>query len=220
MAYGFFVLAEGYHSSSGSFLSLPDHLIGLWTLHRFLFASKLTGLFHHVSVGGLTFLYNICRWSYLKLLPFQLHRKVLERFPRRAKELRSVWDHLYNWDSHKTVGLGRMHPRLLGGLANIIAQAHCNIFDRSWSSGEVPADWKRANITPIYKNGEKKKRFGKLQMSQSHLSTLKNYGVDPPGKLFLGMKKKKATRRSQHIPQLTQPSPTVSSLLFASSLIP
>lgn len=39
-------------------------------------------------------------------------------------------------------------------------------------------------------------------------------------KLFLGMKKKKAIGRSQHIPQLIQPSPTVSSLLFASSLIP
>lgn len=39
-------------------------------------------------------------------------------------------------------------------------------------------------------------------------------------KLFLGTKKKKATGRSQNIPQLTQPSLTVSSLLFASSLVP
>lgn len=94
----------------------------------------------------------------MKLLLFQLHRKLLERFPRRAKELRSVWDHLYKRDIQKSMGLGRMHPRLLGGLANIIAEAYCNIFDRSWSLGEVPADWKRANITPIYKNRKKKKK--------------------------------------------------------------
>lgn len=81
------------------------------------------------------------------------------------------------------MGLGRMYLRLLGGLANIIAETHCNILDRLWSSGEVPADWKRAHITPIYKKG-KKKRFGNLQMSQPHLSTLKNYGVGPPGSYF------------------------------------
>lgn len=108
----------------------------------------------------------------------------MERFPRRAKELRSVWDHLHKQDIYKSMGLGRMHPRLLGGLANIIAEAHCNIFDRSWSLGGVPADWKRANITHIYKNEVGGKRFGKLQMSQPHLSTLKNYGVDSPGSYF------------------------------------
>lgn len=48
-----------------------------------------------------------------------------------------------------------MHPRLLTGLANITAKLHLNISDRSWSSGEVPADWKRANITPIYKKRKK-----------------------------------------------------------------
>lgn len=92
----------------------------------------------------------------MKLLLFQLHRELLERFPRRAKELRSVLDQLYKWDIHKSMGLGRMHPRLLGGLASVIAEAHCNIFDRSWSSGKVPANRKRANISPIYKNGGKK----------------------------------------------------------------
>ena len=27
------------------------------------------------------------------------------------------------------------------------------IYQRSWESGEVPADWKLANIIPIYKKG-------------------------------------------------------------------
>lgn len=212
MAYGFFVLAGDYHSSSGSFLSLPHHLVSLWALHQFLLASELTGLIHHVSVGGLTFLYNVCRWSYMKLLPFQLHRKLLERFPGRAKELRSVWDYLL-------MALGRMHPRLLGGLVNILAETHCNIFDRSWSLGEVPAAWKRANITPIYKN-RKKKEIWETTNESTSLEYLEKLWSGFSWKLFLGTKKKKATGRSQNIPQLTQPSLTVSSLLFASSLVP
>jgi len=29
------------------------------------------------------------------------------------------------------------------------------IFEKSWLSGEVPGDWKKRNITPIFKKGRK-----------------------------------------------------------------
>jgi len=33
---------------------------------------------------------------------------------------------------------------------------HTTIFKKSWLSGEVPGDWKKGNITPIFMNGRKK----------------------------------------------------------------
>lgn len=85
LAYRFFVLAEDYHSSSSSSLSLPDHLVNPWMLHQFLLASKLTGLFHHVSIGGLTFLYNIYRWSCMKLLLISASQGTVRKVSKESK---------------------------------------------------------------------------------------------------------------------------------------
>ncbi|GAB0197916.1 mitochondrial enolase superfamily member 1 [Grus japonensis] len=40
-----------------------------------------------------------------------------------------------------------MHLQVLRDLANVIAI----IFDQSWQLGEVPEDWRKANVTPIIK---------------------------------------------------------------------
>jgi len=54
------------------------------------------------------------------------------------------------------------------------------IFERSWQSGEVPTDWRRGNITLIFKKGGKKERCGELQASQPHLYAWQDDGADPP----------------------------------------
>ena len=46
-------------------------------------------------------------------------------------------------------------PRLLQEIENSAASALCIIFRRSVTHGEVPEDWKRAHVTPIFKKGKK-----------------------------------------------------------------
>jgi len=87
-------------------------------------------------------------------------------------------------------------------------QSHTSTF----VAGEFPDDWKRPYITPIY--NKCKERFGKLQMSQPHLSPWKNYGADSHKSYFQEESQEKLMPTSAN-PALfhCQSSPSAFSLL-------
>ena len=60
-----------------------------------------------------------------------------------------VSDLLHHLDTHKSMGPDGIHPRVLRELAEVLPQPLSILDQQSWLTGEVPVDWRLANVTPI-----------------------------------------------------------------------
>ena len=69
--------------------------------------------------------------------------------------METVRELLLHLDYRNSMGMDGLHPRVMRELAGVIAEPLSAIYQRSWLSGEVPEDWRLADVTPIYKKGHK-----------------------------------------------------------------
>lgn len=67
------------------------------------------------------------------------------------------------------MGPYEMHHRVLRELANVVAKPLSVIFDKLWQSGEDPDDWKKGNVTFIFKKGKKNDPGNYLSVSLTSL---------------------------------------------------
>lgn len=67
-----------------------------------------------------------------------------------------VLERLLKLDKTKSPGPDGIHNRVLKELADDLAQPLADLFNKSLRSGSVPVSWKTANVTPIFKKGDKR----------------------------------------------------------------
>ncbi|KFO81732.1 RNA-directed DNA polymerase from mobile element jockey, partial [Cuculus canorus] len=68
----------------------------------------------------------------------------------QEEEVRDLLAHL---DTQKSMGPNGIHPRVLKELADVLSKPLSTTFQQFWLTGEVPLDWRLANVVPIYKKG-------------------------------------------------------------------
>ena len=66
-----------------------------------------------------------------------------------------VQDRLRKLDVYKAMGPDGIHPKVLREMADVVAEPLSIISEKLWLSGEVPDDWQKGNIFPIFKKGRK-----------------------------------------------------------------
>ena len=64
-------------------------------------------------------------------------------------------DLLQKLDAHESMGPDGLHPRVMRELVDVVAKPLFIILWQSWLTGDVPADWRLANVTPTFKKGQK-----------------------------------------------------------------
>ena len=53
------------------------------------------------------------------------------------------------------MGPDGLYPRVLRELADVVAKPLSIILQQSWLTGDVPTDWRLADVTPIFRKGWK-----------------------------------------------------------------
>ena len=98
-------------------------------------------------------LLQLCKQT-LWNLPGEIKRKFAP-MPEFDISSNGVEKLLKNLKPHKAAGPDKINPLVLQKLSKTAAPILQTIFTRSLRTGQVPLDWKKANVVPIYKKGSK-----------------------------------------------------------------
>uniref|UniRef100_A0A803T570 Reverse transcriptase domain-containing protein n=1 Tax=Anolis carolinensis TaxID=28377 RepID=A0A803T570_ANOCA len=90
--------------------------------------------------------------SHLQPQKYEMDEGLGEIQPQIGRQV--VQELLAALNEFKSPGPDRLHPRVLKELAEVISEPLTIIFKSSWRTGEVPGDWRRANVVPIFKKGK------------------------------------------------------------------
>ena len=71
--------------------------------------------------------------------------------------MEEVKEQLGNLRVDKAPGPDNMQPRVLMEEAEQVREMLTDIFNSSLKSGQVPEDWRVANVTPLFKKGSREK---------------------------------------------------------------
>ena len=86
----------------------------------------------------------------------QLEPRIGERLERLVITHEWVLKALMKTNITKSCGPDELHPRMLKELAVELAAPMTKLFNQSLFLGEVPEEWKMANVSPIFKKGSRK----------------------------------------------------------------
>ena len=86
---------------------------------------------------------------------------------------------LTNLNPNKTTGPDGLPPRILKELSSQIAPILTKIVRMSLETGEIPDDWRTANVSPIFKKGQKYNPANYRPVSLTNASRFGPFPVRP-----------------------------------------
>ena len=82
-------------------------------------------------------------------------RRVDEDIPNFVITEELVYHKLSKLNTTKAQGPDEIHPYILASFCERLCKPLCLIYNQSLQSGQLPKDWKLANVTPVFKNGQR-----------------------------------------------------------------
>uniref|UniRef100_A0A8C3BR72 Reverse transcriptase domain-containing protein n=1 Tax=Cairina moschata TaxID=8855 RepID=A0A8C3BR72_CAIMO len=122
--------------------------------------------------------------------PLAIGQRVWEMEGSPLVDVGVVREHQSGLNAHKSMSPDGMHLRVLRELAEPLSI----IFERSWRTGEVPEDWRIANVALVFKKG-RKEDSGNYSLTSVPGKVLEQLVLDAISKQ---LEEKKVMRSSQH----------------------